>query len=246
MDAVIFWNARIAKSTSSHSPSCTLSSNCIRLAPTEKLSASPVMTKAEKLRTASLSGRSVSVTMRTMSSPMAFFLRMELQAGHAIAQVDQRGAGILPHHAVRRLEVGHARDALRLRRLVDSCGSEVETFAAVHRDTRIRRRRPAASPTTSLTGSPAACIRSTSARTPAASQSSNGPISQLKPARMARSTLAASSAISGRQSAAKFHKPLKQRQWNRAALSFCGSPRAAGSSAPAASRHSSPFRAREA
>src|SRR5246127_1168487 len=48
MACVIPWNWRIARSTSSHSSSCTLMSSSMRLAPTEKLVASLVTTKASK------------------------------------------------------------------------------------------------------------------------------------------------------------------------------------------------------
>ena len=71
---VMFWNARTARSTSSHSPSCMASSSCIRFAPTEKFALSPVMTKASKSATCWLAGFSVCAISETMSSPSAFIL----------------------------------------------------------------------------------------------------------------------------------------------------------------------------
>ena len=113
MDAVILWKARIARSTSSHSSSWMLSSSCIRLAPTEKLLG--VAADHEGLEVAhriAIRARSVSVTMRTMSSPMAFFFECSSRQADTVAQIDQRGAGVLLHHAVRRPEVGDTPDAL--------------------------------------------------------------------------------------------------------------------------------------
>ena len=68
----MFWNARTASSISSHSPSCIVSSSCIRFAPTEKFAPSPVMTNASKSATCRLAGFSVCVISETMSSPSAF------------------------------------------------------------------------------------------------------------------------------------------------------------------------------
>src|SRR5579862_1836700 len=62
----------MTRASSSHSPSCAASRSCMRLAPTEKLSRSPEMTKAEKSRTESEEGwRTEEISDRT-SPPIAF------------------------------------------------------------------------------------------------------------------------------------------------------------------------------
>ena len=73
MACVMFWNWRTARSTSSHSSSCTAISSIMMLAPTEKFAASLVMTKASKLSPAP-PGFSVCVIICTMSPPSAFIL----------------------------------------------------------------------------------------------------------------------------------------------------------------------------
>ncbi len=70
---VMFWNWRMAMSTSSHSSSWTAISSIMMLAPTEKLGASLVMTKASKLSPAP-PGFSVWVIICTMSPPSEFIL----------------------------------------------------------------------------------------------------------------------------------------------------------------------------
>ncbi len=73
MACVMFWNWRMAMSTSSHSSSCTAISNIMMLAPTEKLGASLVITKASKLSPAP-PGFMVEVIICTMSPPSEFIL----------------------------------------------------------------------------------------------------------------------------------------------------------------------------
>src|SRR5580693_1529554 len=77
--------------------------------------------------------------------------------------------------------------------------------------------------TFSATGLPSFFIRATVASTPAASQSSNGPSSQLKPRRMARSISTMELEISGTRLAEYVHKSVSADHKNAPALSFfCG------------------------
>ena len=91
--AVMRWNARTAKSTSSHSSSCALSSSCIRLAPTEKCSASPLITNASKFAHSAARGlqRLGDKTHDVFADRV--LLRVQLEAGDAVAQIDQRAPG---------------------------------------------------------------------------------------------------------------------------------------------------------
>src|SRR6202050_2698599 len=63
----------MARSTSSHSSSCTVMSNSMRLAPTEKFEASLVMTKASKLSPGPPGLRVCRIKL-TMSAPSEFIL----------------------------------------------------------------------------------------------------------------------------------------------------------------------------
>src|ERR1035438_10818815 len=72
------------------------------------------------------------------------------------------------------------------------------------------------------TGLPSTFIRFTVLATPAASHSSNGPISQLKPIFMARSISTTESAISPMRLAAYVHRSDKADQRKTPALSFDG------------------------
>src|ERR1700683_1821928 len=86
---------------------------------------------------------------------------------------------------------------------------------------------PAASnfSTFSATGLPSFFMRATVASTPTASQSSNGPSSQLKPRRMARSISTKELEISGTRLAEYVHKSVSADHKNATALSlFCGLP----------------------
>src|SRR5438477_3685592 len=75
------------------------------------------------------------------------------------------------------------------------------------------------------TGLPSFFMRATVASTPAASQSSKGPSSQLKPRRMARSISTMESEISGMRLAEYVHKSERAAQRKVAALSgFCAAP----------------------
>jgi hypothetical protein len=69
----ICWNALIAPSTSSQSPSCAPSSSCIRFAPTLNRSRSPLITNPRKFFTASDAGFSTDEIIATTSPPIAFF-----------------------------------------------------------------------------------------------------------------------------------------------------------------------------
>jgi hypothetical protein len=70
---VICWKLRMARFTSSQSPSCMASSSCIRFAPTEKFSASLEITNPRKSRTESLPGFSTEPSSETTSPPIADF-----------------------------------------------------------------------------------------------------------------------------------------------------------------------------
>src|SRR5216684_1412029 len=79
--------------------------------------------------------------------------------------------------------------------------------------------------TLAATGRPSFFMRATVASTPAASQSSKGPSSQLKPRRMARSISTIESEISGTRLAEYVHKSDRAAQRKVLALSgFCGAP----------------------
>ena len=192
------WKARTIRSTSSHSPSCTASRSCIRLAPTENWSASPLMTKASKLRTGFAIGAQGFGDHADDVFADGVLFGVQFQAGDAIAEIDQRSAGILPDHAVGERGRWPRGRRLRARRWAGRSRWRGRSTRGRDCGTRRSRRRRAGAGTLAEGDS----MRATVWATPAASQSSNGPISQLKPARMARSTLAALSAISGRQSAA--------------------------------------------
>ena len=73
MACVMPWNWRMARSTSSHSSSCTLISSSMRFAPTEKFAASLVMTNASK-SSPGPPGFSVCVIRLMMSAPSEFIL----------------------------------------------------------------------------------------------------------------------------------------------------------------------------
>src|ERR1700728_1523241 len=79
--------------------------------------------------------------------------------------------------------------------------------------------------TFAATGLPSFFMRATVGSTPAASQSSNGPSSQLKPRRMARSISTIESEISGTRLAEYVHRSDRDDHRNAPALSpFCGAP----------------------
>src|SRR5713226_4860734 len=79
--------------------------------------------------------------------------------------------------------------------------------------------------TFAATGLPSFFMRATVASTPAASQSSKGPSSQLKPRRMARSISTIESEISGTRLAEYVHKSVRAAQRKVLALSgFCAAP----------------------
>ena len=96
--------------SSSHSPSWA-ASNTIGSGsrPTQKFSPSLAITIASKLLAQSRRDPRTSCSM--LSSPMAFILLWNSDAKHAVAQVDQRCAGVLPDHALRALHVGEHHDA---------------------------------------------------------------------------------------------------------------------------------------
>src|ERR1039458_2613289 len=84
---------------------------------------------------------------------------------------------------------------------------------------------PSSFSTLAATGCPSFFMRATVASTPAASQSSKGPSSQLKPRCMARSISTTESEISGMRFAEYVHKSDSAAQRKVPALSvFCGPP----------------------
>ena len=131
--------------------------------------------------------------------------RVQLDAADAVAEIDERSAGVGADHAVGSAEIGDAGVAG-----VAATASSVFFSGWKQSCTPLDASRlyqvvwPAASraSTRGLTGSPSAFMRLTVEATPAASHISNGPSSQLKPARMARSMEAASPATSPMRSAA--------------------------------------------
>ena len=201
MACVMPWNWRMARSTSSHSSSWTDMSSSMRLAPTEKLSR--VVGDDERVEV--IAGAARLQGLRDKPDDVAadrVHLGMEFDAGDAVAQVDQRRAGILLDHAVgflRDLDRPHAWRKLSLVhtcrfRDPNTCGP-----SAVWDRPRTRTSCPEASSFSTFggTGCSSFFMRATVASTPAASHSSKGPSSQLKPRRMARSISTIESEISG-------------------------------------------------
>ena len=94
--------------SSSHSPSCAASRSCIRLAPTEKLSRSPEMTKPAKSRTASEAGLRTEEMRREHVAADGVLERVQLDAADAVAEIDERSAGVGANDPVRAAEIGHA------------------------------------------------------------------------------------------------------------------------------------------
>ncbi len=131
------------------------------------------------------------------------FLRVQLDGGDAVAQVYQRCAGIAFDDAVGFAKVGDGGDAGRVEYGNVLAALGVEDLLAGG-SSRYQLEAPDRRSVSALGmgGSPSWRMRSTVAATPTASHISKGPSSQLKPVRMARSMLAGSAAISGRQLAA--------------------------------------------
>ena len=80
------------RSMSSQFSSCASSRSSIRLAPAEKCGASLPTTSAAKFFAAS---RTPACSICSVSAPIAFILRVELDREHAVADVDEARAGVL-------------------------------------------------------------------------------------------------------------------------------------------------------
>ena len=78
------------------------------MAPTEKLSRSPVMTKAEKSRTASESGRRTEVMKARHVAAEGILQGVEFDAADAVAEIDERCAGVVANDTVGAAEIGDA------------------------------------------------------------------------------------------------------------------------------------------
>ncbi len=151
---------------------------------------------------------------------MAFLSECKLDAADAVAQIDQRCAGIGADHLVRAAEIGNPRVA----------GNRGDGFQRSSRGLVSRRCRPDAYQET-LAGSQqrfnarawrhAERLHARDCRgTPAASHISNGPSSQLKPARMAWSIEGASAAASPMLSAAVVPQRSEKRPQERGGFVF--------------------------
>src|SRR6202158_1634251 len=205
-------------------------SSSIRLAPTEKFCASLVMTKASKLSPAP-PGFSVWRISEMMSAPRAFILEWNsMQATPSPRSTNEAPEFFLttpldffatstdqtPGGTATGCQLPVARSQyLRPDGVFGS--SAYQDFC------------PEASSFSTLaaTGRPSFFMRATVASTPAASQSSKGPSSQLKPRRMARSISTTESEISGMRLAEYVHKSERAAHRKAFALSgFCAEPRA--------------------
>ncbi len=156
--------------------------------------------------------------------------RVELDAAHAFAQVHQRGAGIFLDHAVGLFCDFNRPDSRRHFHGLEMRVGQIEVCFwpdGVFRSSAYQDLFPEASSFSTLaaTGRPSFFMRATVASTPAASHSSKGPSSQLKPRCMARSISTTESEISGMRLAEYVHRSDSAAQRNAAALSaFGGAP----------------------
>ncbi len=69
----------------------------------------------------------------TTSPPMAFFMRVEFDAGDAVAEIDERCAGVAADHTVGAAEIGDAGVARLLRDWLPGAGDGVEALRAIGR-----------------------------------------------------------------------------------------------------------------
>src|ERR1700688_2967114 len=200
----------------------------MRFAPTEKFAASFAITKASKLFPAP-PGLSVSVTSCTMSEPSVFILEWNSMQptpsprstsdapefffttpfDFLATVTDHTPAGTCTACQLPAAKSQYLRPeaVLGSSAYQDFCpeASSFSTFAA--------------------TGLPSFFIRAAVASTPAASQSSKGPSSQLNPSRMARSISTIELEISGTRLAEYVHRSARDDHKNCPALStFCAPP----------------------
>src|SRR5579864_9216576 len=200
MACVIPWNWRIARSTSSHSSSCTLMSSSMRLAPTEKFVASLVTTKASK-PSPGPPCFSDCVIKLMMSAPREFILLWNsMQATPSPRSMREAPEFFLTTPldflatATDHTPAGTCTDSQLSVPISQYLRPAGEVGSSRYQDFWPEARRRS---TLAGTGLPSFFMRATVASTPAASHSSNGPSSQLKPMRMARSISTIESEISG-------------------------------------------------
>ena len=115
------WKRWMARFSSSHSPSCAASSTIIRLAPTLKFSPSLAMTMASKFFVGFLHAR---VHHGDIIFAKRVHLAVELDAQHAVAQIDQRGSRVLLHHAAARFRSASTMIPARCSRSADNVRAE--------------------------------------------------------------------------------------------------------------------------
>src|ERR1700686_4992494 len=213
------------RSTSSHSSSWKDMRRSIRLAPTEKFGASLVMTKASKL-SPEPPGFSVWMMSEMMSAPRAFILEWNsMQATPSPRSTNEALEFFLttpldffatstdhtPAGTSTGLRFPLARSKQALPEGVFGSSAYQDFFPET-----------SSFSTLAAIGRPSFFMRATVASTPAASQSSKGPSSQLKPRRMARSISTMESEISGMRLAEYVHRSERAAQRKAAALSgFC-------------------------
>src|ERR1700691_2798871 len=215
-------------STSSHSSSCTLMSNNIKFAPTEKFVASLLITKASKLSPGP-PGFSDCAISPMMSAPRAFILlwnsmqptpspRSTRDAPEFFFTTPFDFFATVTDQTPGGTSTGRLSADLKSQYV---CPEGVFESSAYHDFW------PEAISfsTFAATGLPSFFMRATVASTPAASQSSKGPSSQLKPRRMARSISTIESEISGTRLAQYVHRSESVDHRKAPALScFCGVP----------------------
>src|ERR1700675_3275218 len=215
----------MARSTSSHSSSWTDMRSSIRFAPTEKFCASLVMTKASKLSPAP-PGFSVWRMSEMMSAPRAFILEWNsMQATPSPRSTSEA----LEFFLTTPLDffatsTDHTPAGTATGCQLPVARSQYLRPEGVFGSSAYQDFFPEASSFSTLAaaGRPSFFMRATVASTPAASQSSKGPSSQLKPRRMARSISTMESEISGMRLAEYVHRSERADQRKAAALSgFC-------------------------
>src|SRR6202158_5013629 len=215
----------MARSTSSHSSSWTDMSSSIRFAPTEKFCASLVMTKESKAspgppafsvwrmseimsapRAFILEWNSMQATPspRSTSEALEFFLTTPLDFFDTSTDQTPAGTSTGLSFPGARSQYLRPDEVFGSSAYQDFC-PEASSFS-----------------TLAATGRPSFFMRAPGASTPAASQSSKGPSSQLKPRRMARSISTTESEISGMRLAEYVHKSERAAHRKAAALSGFG------------------------
>ena len=147
---------------------------------------------------------------------------MQFDAGDAVAEIDERSAGVGADDSVGAAKIGDAGVAGNGGNWNGLAGRRLEAVRLRRASTKLVREAASSFSTGAPTGSPRAFMRATVSATPAASHISKGPSSQLKPARMAASMEGASSATSPMRSAAKFQSDGEKRPEKGGGFVFCG------------------------